>query len=71
MKEHMVSRPRHEPSKTLPKLDLDSKAIPTNVSPLMCLDETARRRQGPNGLGEDVDPDASTMSYIAPSKPKA
>jgi hypothetical protein len=46
MKEHMVSRPRNEPSKTPLKLNLDSKAIRTNVPPLMRLEETVRRRKG-------------------------
>jgi hypothetical protein len=65
-KEHMVFRPCHEPSKTPPKINLDSKKAWTNVPTLMRLEDKARRSQDPNKLGADADQDVSTMSYIVP-----
>jgi hypothetical protein len=47
--EDMVFGPRHERSKTPPKINLDSKTTQTNVPPLVRLEETTRRRQGLSG----------------------
>jgi hypothetical protein len=65
----MALRPCQEPSKMPLKPDLDSKATWTNVPPLMRLEKTARRKQCPDGLGEDADQDVSAILYIVPRKP--
>jgi hypothetical protein len=65
----MVFGPCHELSKTPPKINIDSKTARTNVPPLMRLEETTRRRQGPDKLRAGADQDASTMSYIVPRSP--
>jgi hypothetical protein len=49
----MASGPRHAKQNTQLH-DLDSKPAQTNVLPLMSLEETTRRRQDPDGLGEEA-----------------
>jgi hypothetical protein len=49
-----------------PLHDLDSKATQTNVPLLMCLEESTRRRQGLDGLREDVEQDVSPCRTLRP-----
>jgi hypothetical protein len=60
-----ASRTKQETTKDQPWLQ-DSSDQRTS---LMCLEETARRTEGPDKLKADADQDVSTMSYIATLSP--
>jgi hypothetical protein len=48
------------------RLDLGSQETQTNVPPLMRLEESARRRQGLDRLGEDIERSICHVVHCAP-----